>query len=235
MKPNQVMRFGGRCAIIAGIFNLLAGLTYLLLPAAQKFGSPGAELLPSAAQNAMTLILLNLCVAVVGVFGIGLVPALTAVVRTPFNEGWLGWAAILAIVGYAVYAVSGLLVIDHVSRVAQAYVAGDAATKAALLAVWGGTLDPFAVWGYGAVGLWIYMASSASFGTPTLRMSPVLVLLGILVGVLHMLIPLGFVLKLPLFFTITSLSGSIAATVWYVWAGLSLRSAAKRGVVPARR
>ena len=235
MKPNQVLRFGGRCAIYAGAANVLAGLAYVLLPAAQKPGLPGAELLPSAAENAAMLILLNLCFALIGIFGIGLVPALTAVVRTPVNEGWLGWAASLAGVGYAVFAVSGLMVIDHVPRVAQAYVAGDAATQAALLAVWRGTLDPYAVWGSGAVGLWIYLASAASFGMPQLRMSPALVLLGILVGVLHMLMPLSFVLKLPLFFTFISLLGSIAATVWYVWAGLSLRSAAKRGLVPAGR
>jgi len=122
-----------------------------------------------------------------------------------------------------------------VPRVAQAYVAGDAATKAALLAVWRGSVDPFAFWGYGVVGLWMYMASTASFGEPQLKMSPVLVLLGILVGALHMLIPLGFVFKMPLIFTIINIVGSIVATVWYVWVGLSLRSAAKRGLVPAGR
>jgi len=233
MKPNQVLRFGGKCAIIAGVFNLLASLAYLLLPAAQKLGSRGADLLPSVAQSSMMLILLHLCFAAIGVFGIGLVPALTAVVRTPTNEGWLGWAANLAVVGYAVFAVAGLLTIDHVPRVAQAYVAGDAATKAALLAVWRGSIDPFAFWSYGMVGLWICMASSASFGTPQLRMSPALVLLGIFVGVLHMLIPLGFVLKLPLVFTIINIVGTIVATVWYVWAGVALRTAAKRGLVPA--
>ena len=235
MKPNQVLRFGAICAVIAGVFNLLASLAYLLLPAAQKLGARGADLLPSVAQNAMMLILLHLCFTAIGIFGVGLVPALTAGVRTPANEGWLGWAANLAIVGYAVFAVAGLLTIDHVPRVAQAYVAGDAATKAALLAVWRGSVDPFAFWGYGVVGLWMFMANAASFGAPQLRMSPVLVLLGIFVGVLHMLIPLGFVFKLPLLFAIINILGSIVATVWYVWVGLSLRSAAKRGLVPAGR
>jgi hypothetical protein len=235
MKPNQVLRYGGKCAIFVGAVNVAAGLAYLALPAAQKLGSPGADLLPSVAQNGMMLSLLNLCLAVIGVFAIGLVPALTAVVRTPVNEGWLGWAASVAVVGYAVSAVAGLMVIDHVPRVAQAYVAGDAATKAAVLAVWRGTVDPYAVWGYGAVGLWIYLASAASFGTPQLRMSPVLVLLGILVGVLHLLVPLSFVLNLPVLITIINLLGSVAATVWYVWVGASLRSAAKRGLTPSGR
>jgi hypothetical protein len=79
------------------------------------------------------------------------------------------------------------------------------------------------------------MASAASFGAPQLRMSPVLVLLGIFVGALHMLIPLGFVFKLPLLFAIINILGSIVATVWYVWVGQSLRSAAKRGLVPVGR
>jgi hypothetical protein len=235
MKPNQILRYGGKSAIVVGVTNLLASLAYLLLPAAQKLGSRGADLLPSVAQNSTMLILLHLCFAVIGVFGIALVPALTAVVRTPVNEGWLSWAANLAIVGYAVFAVAGLLTIDHVPRVAQAYVAGDAATKAALLAVWRGSVDPFAFWGYGAVGLWIYLASAASFGAPQLKLSPVLVLLGIFVGVLHMLIPLGFVFKLPFLFAIINIVGTIVATVWYVWVGQSLRSAAKRGLVPDAR
>jgi hypothetical protein len=235
MKPNQLLRYGGKCAVIAGVFNVLASLAYLMLPAAQKLGAKGADLLPSVAQNATMLILLHLCFTAIGLFGIGLVPALTAVVRTPANEGWLGWAANLAIVGYGIFAVAGLLTIDHVPRVAQAYVAGDASTKAALLAVWRGSLDPFAFWGYGVIGLWIFVASAVSFGTTHLRMSPALVLVGIFVGVLHMLIPLGFVFKLPAIFAIINIVGAVAATVWYVWVGLTLRRAAKQGLVPPAR
>ena len=46
MKPNQILRFGGKCAIVVGVTNLLASLAYLLLPAAQKLGARGADLLP---------------------------------------------------------------------------------------------------------------------------------------------------------------------------------------------
>jgi hypothetical protein len=91
MKRNQILLFAGICGILVGACNLLSSVAYVLLPAAQKLGSSGAALLPSVAQSPTMLILLHLGFTAIGVFGLGLVPGLTALVRTPSNEGWLGW------------------------------------------------------------------------------------------------------------------------------------------------
>ena len=235
MKSNQVLRFGGLCGILVGLFNLLASAAYLLLPAAQKLGSPGAALLPSVAESATMLIVLHLGFTLIGLFGLGLAPALTELVRTPDNAGWLGWATNLAMVGYAVFAVAGLLTIDHVPRVAAAYVAGDASTKAALLPVWRGSLDPFAVWSYGAVGLWILLTSLAGLMRPgaTGCSARGQSGLGILVGLLHLLIPLGFVVKLPVLFSIIAALGAVGTTLWCVWTGIILLTAPAQGAPAA--
>jgi len=235
MKRNQVWLFAGVCGLLLGACNLLSSVAYVLLPAAQKLGSPGTALLPSVAQSATVLILLHLGFTAIGLLGLGLVPGLTGLVRTPGNEGWLGWASNLATVGYAVFAVAGLLTIDHVPRVAQAYVGADAATQAALLPLWRGSLDPFAFWGYGVVGFLILLSSLAGLLVPrpgTLRLMSVL---GILVGLLQMLIPLGFVFKLALLFTIVNILGALGVTLWYVWAGLVLWRASSQAPATAAR
>jgi hypothetical protein len=149
MKQNQLLRFGGVSAILVGIFNALSGIVYILLPAAQKLGAKGADLLPSVAQNSTMLITLHIGFTLIGIFGLGLVPAIFNMARTTENEGWLQWISNLASLGYAVLAVTGLLVIERLPRIAQAFVKGDASTQAAILPLWRTTLDPFGFWAYG--------------------------------------------------------------------------------------
>ncbi len=215
---------GSLCAILAGVFTALAGITYYLLPPEQQLGVPGAVLLPSVAQNATWLTLENLELALLGIFGIGLVPALGRRLRRDEN-GWLRWMGDLAMVGYAVSAVGNLLVLGRLPGIASAYQAAtNEATRAALAAVWRTSLDPLGLWGYGAIGLWILVASVAALRL--VDFPKALAYFGMGIGVLHWLVPIGFGLRVPGLFLLVAILAIIAASVWYVWIGVVLRRAA---------
>ena len=223
MKENQILRFGGVCAILIGLFNEVSGIIYILLPATQKLGSKGADLLPSVAQNSTMLIALHIGFTLIGIFGLGLVPAIFNMARTAENEGWLRWISNLASLGYAVLAVTGLLVIDRLPRIAQAFVKGDPSTQAALLPVWRTTLDPFGFWSYGVIGLWILLIGVAGINMAKTGSLRSLSMLGVLVGILHLIIPFASVFKMPFLFQIVAGLGLILTTIWYIWTGMVLR------------
>ena len=88
--------------------------------------------------------------ALVALFGLGLVPALTQLVREA-NEGLVRWIGTIATVGYAVTAASYFFALGRLPKVAAAYVAGDESTKAALLATWRSSLDLQGYWQFLAV------------------------------------------------------------------------------------
>jgi Domain of unknown function (DUF4386) len=213
---------GGICAILTGIFTVIGAVLYFLLPDAQKLGVPGNVILPSFAQNPTFLQLENLALGLVGIFGLGLVPALSQFARTEEN-GWLRWTATLATVGYAVSAVGSIVILSRLPIIANAYVQGEPSTQAALAAVWRTTLDPFGLWGYGFIGLWILLTSLNFLRSSNKGIPNTLAYLGILSGIVHWFVPIAFVLHLPAIFLAVAGIGLIAISAWYVWVGLVLR------------
>jgi hypothetical protein len=209
-------RVGGVCAMLVGILTLMAGITYLFLPDAQRLQVPGAELLPSFAEDGNVLRLELLELGLLGIFGLGAVAALSRMVA-PDRGGWLRWAGTVATVGFAVTAVGQFLTLERLPRVADAFVAGDEATRAALGAVWKSTLDPYALFGFGGVGFWILVLSIIGLRERG-GLRP-LWSLGIGVGILYELVPLGQLLESSALIVLAGVAGGILAAVWYVWAG----------------
>lgn len=211
-----VDRVGGVCAILVGVLTAMAGITYLFLPEAQRLQVPGAELLPSFAEGGNVLRLELLELGLVGIFGLGAVAALSRLVATD-RGGWLRWAGTVATVGFAVTAVGQFLTIERLPRVADAFVAGDEATRAALAAVWKSTLDPYAIFGFGGVGFWILVLSIIGLRERG-GLRP-LWSLGIAVGIMYGLVPLGQLFESSALIILAAVAGGILAAVWYVWAG----------------
>lgn len=221
---STLNQFAGVCAILAGLFTAVAAVLYILLPDAQKLQVPGAQLLPSFAQNPTLLMLENLSLGLVGIFGLGVVPALGQILHGSEN-GALRWTSNLANVGYAVSAVGSFVIIARLPVVANAYVQGDASTQAALAAVWRATLDPLGVWGYAAVGAWLIVVGLTARATTNAPLPTNLAYLGIAAGAVHWLIPISFVLRVPVLILVTAGVGLIVITAWYIWLGLVLRRA----------
>lgn len=216
-EGRSTFRVGGACAIAAGVLTATASITYLLLPADQRVAVKGTVLLPSVAADQATLKAEFLQLALVGVVGLGLVPALVRLVSGEF-QGLVRWFANIALVGYAVTAVSYFLTLGRLPKVAAAYVAGDDSTKAALLATWRSSLDLQAYWQFVAVGLFVLLVSVLALRMQ--RLPAALGYLGIAFGILHFLAPLGVGLAEPSFITGVVAAAIVLAPVWYVWVGV---------------
>lgn len=216
---SSTFRVGAVCAIAAGILTATAAITYLMLPSAQRVAVKGAELLPSLAAEPGLLKAEFWQLALVGIAGLGLVPALARLVADQF-PGLVRWFANIALVGYAVMAVSYFLTLGRLPQIATAYVAGDESTKAALLATWRSSLDLQAYWQFVAVGVFILLVSVLALRSR--RLPAALCYLGVALGILHFLAPLGVGISDASFITGVVAVAIVLAPIWYVWTGLAL-------------
>jgi hypothetical protein len=222
LGEGSLSRVGGTASLLVGVLSVPAALTYLFLPAEQRLGVEGATLLPSFADDSALLTTLFIQLALIAVLAIAVVPALSARVRVG-NEGWVTWTATLALAGLALTAAGHLLSLSRLPKIAEAFVAGDPATKAAILPFWRSTLDPQALWGYGAVGLWILVVSFVGMKGRSLPQS--LAGYGIAVAALHWLIPVGLASGNQGVLGVIIGAFAIGSVIWYVWIGSVLRRA----------
>lgn len=222
MRNQQVLRLGGSFAILLGVAKLLSGALYLLLSSDLRAEVPAAKFLPAFAQNPSMLTGLFWVEALVGVLGVAVVPALSSLVQEG-NEGWVRWAANLATAGFVVSSVGYMLSIAKLPGIATAYVKGDPSTQAALAAVWKSSIDLLGLWGYGAVGLWIFIVGLSALKKAEL--SKVWTYLGIAYGVLFFLIPVGTIFKVQPAILAAALTGAIVSPIWWIWTGMTLRKA----------
>lgn len=215
----SVLRVGGVCGIAAGILTLAAAITYLVLPADQRAAVGAAKLLPSVAAGAATLKTEFVLLALVGVFGLGLVPGLVRLVEGA-NNGVVRWMGTIATVGYAVTTASYFFAMGRLPKVAAAYVAGNDSTKAALLAVWRSSLDLQGYWQFLAVGVFVVTVSIYGLRLGVLGRWPGY--LGLVMGVLSILATIGSGAMAPSFLTAVVAVSIVVAPVWYVWVGSTL-------------
>jgi hypothetical protein len=220
MKNGTLARFGGLCSILLGIVAILISAVYLLLPPEQRLGVKAAVILPSVAHGANLLLAQFWLLALEGVLGLVVVIALSQLVLS-MAEGWVRFTGLLAIVGFAITAVGNVITIARLPGVAAAYVAGDASTKAALAPIWRSTLDPYGIFGYGAVGVWILVVSALALQSGKLPRP--LTYVGLVYGVLLLLIPVALLTgaTTTLLIVVVVLS-AIAGPIWWIWSGLQL-------------
>ena len=223
MKDNTLGKLGGNCSVLLGILYLVIGVTYLLLPAAQKQTSATDQFLPSFAENPTTQVIQWWVFALSGLIGIAVVLAVSESLRSA-HEGWVRWTSTLAILGFAVVAINNFRGIAFQPALARAYVEGDAMTKAAIEVSGPFSLDPQGWLGFGAVGLWVLVVSLLALRVgawPTL-----LTYMGIATAAAYWLIVVGFVFNQETLFTIgAALGGILLAPIWYIWTGFRLRQA----------
>jgi hypothetical protein len=221
MKNNQVLRFGGTFAILLGIVKFLSSGFYVLLSPDLRAEVPAAKFLPAFAQNSSFLISFFWLEALVGVLGLAVVPAISSLVQEG-NEGWVKWAGNLATAGFVITSVGYTLSIAKLPGIANAFVSGDASTKAALVAVWKSSIDLFGLWGYGAVGVWVLIVNMLSLRQT--RFPQLLSYLGILLAFLFLLVPVGTILKIQIVLLIAAGTGAIVGPIWWIWSGMVLRN-----------
>ncbi len=224
MKEHQPLsRLGGFCSILVGISYLVIGVNYLLLPANLKAGIAPDLFLPAFAQNPFPLTLQYSLFAVGALLAMAAVMAISEVeVVRHANEGWVRWTSNLAFLGFAVIAIGNFRALALQAERAATYVAGDAATKAAIAATQDlVSLDPQGWLGFGAVGLWVLVISLLAI-RGNIFPKP-LDYVGTTVAVAYGLVVAGFVLNLQLLIAIAAgVGGVILGPIWYIWLGLIL-------------
>jgi hypothetical protein len=224
MMDDSLRKLGGTCSVLLGVFYLLIGADYLLLPEPQRVG--GADFLPSFAANPFLLQLQWWLFVVAGMAGVAVVLAISQTVQSA-NPGWVRWTSTLAIAGFIVGALGNLQLLAYWNGWAAEYRTITDATQAAQIVEQTGilSLDPYGWFGFGMIGLWVLVVSFLALRGGALPRS--LAYLGIGVGVVYWLVVAGFSFDTEMLVAIAAgLGGIILAPIWYIWAGLSLRQGA---------
>ena len=218
ISSTRMDRFGGGAAIVLAVVTVLAAVAYVLLPAEQRLGVPGRQILPSFAANPMPLQLEMGLLALMGVVGLAVVRPIRALLGR--NDPLLRWASTLAIVGYAIGAVGNTLVMGKLPGIANAFVTADAAGQSAIAVFWRTTLDPWGLWQFGAVGLWLLVVGYVALRTRAIP--PIGSYLAIAAGVAHIAFPVVLLLSASSALVLVALVAAVVMAAWFGWVGLLL-------------
>jgi len=228
MDNKSTLKMGSTCAVLTGISYLVTGIAYLLLPEAQKGGTllhDTGRFMLSMAQGSALITIQHLAEGLGGLTGIGVVLAVIELTR-PLKSGWTQWLNFMAGIGFAVSAVDNLRITVVEPLRAAAYVAGDPATQAAVVATkCFVSIDPVMWLSFGLVGIWVFFTSYQ--GLRKLKIPKVLGIVGMVAGVFYFFIEVGTQLKNELLIAITAgLGGLVLGPIWYIWLGRVLRDRA---------
>ena len=222
-QQSATVQFGGTLALAIAACSLLAAIAYLRLPDAALAQAPASEYLPAVMANRAWFTLLWGSQALIGVLGLGVVPAVTILLR-PITWGWFKWLTNLAYLGFALTAVDlfrylwmipfEARVFENSDEVVQRMVAGDSFHL---------SLDPSEILKYCTVGLWLVAVSVAAYRSRLLHRN--LSILGGLAGLGYIILGLEDILPIPGIEMIAVLiSGVIIGPIWWTWLGFSMRS-----------
>jgi hypothetical protein len=228
MENRSTLRMGGTCAALVGVSYLVAGLAYLMLPRAQRGGTllhDTGRFMLSMAQGSAFITVQHLAEGLGGLIGIGVVLAVVELTR-PLKSGWTQWLNVMAGIGFAVTAIDNLRITVVEPLRAAAYVAGDPATQAAVVATkCFVSIDPVMWLSFGLVGIWVFFISYQ--GLRKLKFPKILGIVGMTAGVFYFFIEIGTLLRNELLLAVTAgLGALVLGPVWYIWLGRILRERA---------
>ncbi len=223
MKKGNLFVVGGLFALLMGVAKVISPILYLIMPAGLRAEVPAKTFLPAFAAQPDLLLAFFWVEALVGVFGLAIVPAVHAAMRGE-NEGWTSFGRNLATIGFGVSTVGYLLSIARLPAIAHAFVS-DPSTQAVLSVTWKASIDLLGFWGYAAIGLWIFIVSLTALQHGLLPRW--IAILGLVIGVPHLLIPIGAYFKIQAVLMAALLIG-LAVPVWYIGLGLHLRKVAEQ-------
>jgi hypothetical protein len=218
MKDGSVFKVAGLFAILLGIAKIVSPILYILMDPNLHAEVPGKTFLPAFADHPNLLLAFFWSEALVGIFGLALVPGVNALMKGK-NEGWINFGSNLAIIGYGVSTVGYLLSIARLPAIAKAFVTNPS-TQPVLAVTWKSSIDLLGFWGYTAIGLWILFVSITALQH---NVYPKLLgWLGIILTIPHLLVLFGTYFKNQSILSSVLIIG-VLAPIWYIWMGLTLR------------
>jgi hypothetical protein len=221
MQDKSQFSFGAICCILLGITYLLVGIVHTLSPIEDRVSSGPAVFLPAIAAGFNYSTLVNWSFALGAILALAAIPTLAERFRS-LNEGWVLWARNLALLGFAVTATNQFTTFAVWPKLAAAYVAGDAATRAAIELFPLLPLDQQGWLLYGGVGVFVFIVSLLALRTKA--MPRPLGFIGLGAGIFLWLAVAGFVLNNEVLVSIAAGLGAVLLIpIWFVWMGLLLR------------
>lgn len=161
-----------------------------------------------------------------GLFGLGAVPAISALVWR-VHRGAVLWAASAALLGFAVLARSHLMEVAFDRRVIASYPSADPAYQQAVHVSAALALDvPDGVLTYGAIGVWLIVVSALGLRGRVLPHA--VAALGLGAGALLVAGMCGYMFEVrPLVVAAVAIGGALVVPAWFVALGVKLRRASR--------
>jgi hypothetical protein len=224
MAERGIRRTGGACAALLAVSYVVAGLTYLLLPAEQKGGTllhhPEAYL-ASLARGSTLLVANHLALGIGALLGIGVVLAVTDWTRS-LDAGWMRWVGALGALGFAVTAIDNFQIAALDPLRAAEFVRADPVARTVIVVTNPIiSIDPQMWLSFGLTGVWILAVSVLAFRRGLL---PALhAVLGLVAAASYLFIEVGSVVESGfLLLFAAGVGGLLVGPAWYAWLGRAL-------------
>jgi hypothetical protein len=212
-------KVGSVCSVLAGTIFLASGGAFFLFQVGRfdwnSIQSISEYLKEFPVASTMWAIV-NGGAALASFLAIAGVLALSDEMR-PVHEGLVRWTSTLAIIGYAVIAITNIADLYHIRRMAFGYAQVDPSAQSALEVMGIGTLDPTLSLRFITIGPWFLMAGWLSFRTGQLPKT--LSCLGVIAGIAALFFVVVSFLGLH---TMTMITGAMAVVfhpLWLIWTG----------------
>ncbi len=216
-SSTQKDRLGSICAIMTGVLYVFIILYVIAVPSGQRY-DPG-QFFENYAENPITMNVLWIVMASIAVLAFGVIPSVGALVQTEYPR-LVQAANGLGLAGSAVSAVSFLTMLGRAPGLAQAYVNGDSATKAAIAAIGLPQLDPFNVLVLGGVGAWLLVVNLLALQAG--KLPKLHAVMGIGMAIFLGVAVIAAIIQSELLDQIAAGVGAVCAPVWYIWVGVRL-------------
>ncbi|WP_343575030.1 hypothetical protein [Mycobacterium sp.] len=220
-RPHGLFRLGAFAAMLMAALYAVIAVSYAFLPKNVKVVGTGdpAAYYPALLKNPSAALLLDWEFGVLGIVGVAVVVSVSGFSRRNRNEGWILYTSVLALFGFLIMSVDSLKGSALHKLRAEAWMHGDAATRAAIGAT-RLTLDYYAWFACGAVGAWILVVNIAMLRNR--QLPTVGAALGFVLAGANELIMVSLTFAWMTSLDLAVAAGLLAAVPWLAFVGIRL-------------
>ena len=222
LNRMSMAKVGSICSILGGTIFLASGVGFFLFQVGRfdwNSVKSISEYIGQVPAAATVWTLVNVGAALASFLSIAGVLALSEQIRTA-QEGLVRWTSTLAVIGYAIIAITNIADLYQIKRIALGYVYLDPSAQSAIEIIGIGSLDPTLSLRFLTIGPWFLVAGWVSLRHGLLPQG--LAYLGVIAGIAALLFVVLSFLEVQ---TLTMITGALAVVfhpLWLIWTGLVL-------------